>query len=136
MSDPATKTTLKKNQLKFIEEFALTGNVTISAIKAHVHRATVYDWKKNSPEFEAAFEDAEEQAADRIEDEMLRRAYHGVKEPVYQGGKKVGTITRYSDTLLIVLAKARRPSRFRENVAVTGGDGGPVEVIQRYEKTE
>ncbi len=43
----------------------------------------------------------------------MRRAVDGVDEPVYQGGKKVGSITRYSDTLLIFLLKANR-DKFRQ----------------------
>ena len=40
-----------------------------------------------------------------LETEAWRRAVKGTKKPVYQGGKKVGTITEYSNTLLMFLIK-------------------------------
>ena len=59
---------------------------------------------------------------------IRRRGLHGYEEPVFQGGKMVGKIRRYSDRLLEILAKAHRP-KFRENqrVEVSGPGGGPVE---------
>ncbi|MEM9670656.1 MAG: hypothetical protein AAF950_17200 [Pseudomonadota bacterium] len=41
-----------------------------------------------------------------LETEAWRRAVKGTKKPVYQGGKKVGAITEYSNTLLMFLIKA------------------------------
>ncbi len=52
--------------------------------------------------------------ADLLEDEAVRRAKDGVEEPVYQGGKLVGHVQKYSDTLLIFLLKGAKPEKFRE----------------------
>src|SRR5262249_4954507 len=46
--------------------------------------------------------------------EMRRRALVGWDEPVYQGGKLVGHIRKFSDTLLIFALKAERPEKYRE----------------------
>ena len=47
-----------------------------------------------------------------------RRAAEGTLKPVYQGGKLVGEIREFSDTLLIFLLKGKRPEVYRENVKV------------------
>ena len=65
---------------------------------------------------------------DAVEAEIRRRGVEGWDEPVFQGGKRVGVIRRYSDRMLEILAKAHRP-KFRENtrVEVSGPAGGPVQ---------
>ncbi len=44
----------------------------------------------------------------------------GVLRPVFQGGKHVGDIREYSDTLLQFLLKGERPEKFRERYEVSG----------------
>ncbi len=51
-----------------------------------------------------------------LEDEARRRAYDGWLEPVFHKGVKVGTVRKFSDTLLIVLLKAHKPEKYRENI--------------------
>jgi hypothetical protein len=55
-------------------------------------------------------------------------AYEGVERPVYEGGKKVGVVQEYSDTLLIFLSKEPGPTStaitWRQEV--TGADGVPL----------
>jgi len=77
------------------------------------------------PAFAAAWEDAEEVAADRLEDEARRRAVEGVAEPLVSGGKLVRDddgqpimVRRYSDNLLLALIKARRPPPRERSVHV------------------
>jgi hypothetical protein len=61
-------------------------------------------------------------------DEQIRRAMYeraivGVEEPVFQGGVQVGTIRRYSDRLLGMLAKAYLPEfKDRRDVVDNGAD--------------
>ena len=98
----------------FLEAFALTGNVSESAKAAGVGRSTVYDARESDKAFAAAWDEAEEDAADRLERVALERAVDGVAEPVYYKGQLAGAVRRYSDTLLIFLLKARRPEKFRE----------------------
>jgi hypothetical protein len=54
-----------------------------------------------------------------LEDEALRRAYHGVEEPVFYEGVQCGSVTRYSDKLLMFLLKARHPAKYRERQGVS-----------------
>jgi hypothetical protein len=65
--------TLKK-AYKFLEHFATTANVSISAAAAKIPRSTVYMLRKNSPEFAEAFDRAEDYAADELAAMVYERA--------------------------------------------------------------
>jgi hypothetical protein len=69
--------------------------------------------------FAAAFRDASIRATEVLEAEAWRRAKEGVAEPVFQGGKQVGVVQRYSDQLLMFMLRARAPEKYRDNVTVT-----------------
>jgi len=69
--------------------------------------------------FAAAFREADLKATEVLEREAWRRANEGFAEPVYQHGKLVGTVQRYSDNLLMFLLRARAPERYRDRVDVS-----------------
>jgi hypothetical protein len=51
-----------------------------------------------------------------VEDEAHRRAVEGYNpRPVYHKGEKVGEIREYSDSLLALLLKSRRPEVYARN---------------------
>jgi hypothetical protein len=103
-------------QQTFLATLAATGNVKASALAAGVHRDTAYALRASEPAFAAAWASALEDATDTLEAEARRRAVDGVGEPIFQGGKYLGEITKYSDTLLLALLKAHRPEKFRDKV--------------------
>jgi hypothetical protein len=90
---------------------------------AGIDRGTHYDWLKADPGYKAAFEAVQDQAAQSLEDEAVRRAYEGVERPVTVAGKRE-LVREYSDTLLIFLLKGLRPAKYREryDVAVEAGE--------------
>jgi hypothetical protein len=104
---------------RFLRAFARSGNITYAAKIAGVGRRTVYVWQEHEPGFAEAFAEAGHKATEALEREAWRRAKDGVAEPVYQHGKLVGTIQRYSDNLLMFLLKARAPERYRDRVDVS-----------------
>jgi hypothetical protein len=114
----------------FLAAVARTGNVTISAEIADVARSAHYQWLEADPVYVEAFEDAMEQAAQRLEAEARRRAEEGVEEPVFYKGKKCGVIRKYSDTLLIFLMKGAMPDKYKERTSteLTGAGGKPLTV--------
>jgi hypothetical protein len=52
-----------------------------------IDRGTHYDWLKDL-EYKAQFEAAQAEAADMLENEAIRRAYHGVEEQITVAGKR------------------------------------------------
>jgi hypothetical protein len=112
-------------QQRFIKALSKTGSVTNAAALAGTSRTRVYELRKIDPAFAAGWEDAEEVAADRLEDEARRRAVEGVPEPLVSAGKLVRDddgqpilVRRYSDNLLLALIKARRPPPRERSVRV------------------
>lgn len=95
---------------------------------AGVSRQTAYEHRQKFPEFAAAWAEADETITQQLEVEMLRRAHDGVEEPVFQGGKLVGTKRVYSDPLLMFALRAKRPNVYRDRTEVTGADGGPIRI--------
>lgn len=113
-------------QLKkaFLVAFAEHGNVSQACRTVGLAaRSTVYRWQEHDDDFAAAYREAELVANDAINTEIRRRGLEGWLEPVYQGGLQVGVIRKFSDTLLIFLAKGRMPEVYRERVEHSGPGG-------------
>lgn len=118
MSRTATRTPQKDWHSAFLGALSDGASITRAAEVAGVGRRTAFDHRQRDEAFALAWHDAAEAGADRLEDEARRRAAEGTVKPVYQGGKLVGEIREYSDTLLIFLLKGKRPEVFRDNVKV------------------
>lgn len=116
MTTARTVRTVEKGDWKaaFLTALATSGVVLTACKKARIGRTTAYKVRDEDEEFAAAWDAALDDAADEMEEEAHRRAVKGVLKPVYQGGKKVGSIREYSDTLLIFRLKAARPEKYRE----------------------
>jgi hypothetical protein len=122
-----------QHQQQFLQYLAETGNVSRSVKLVGTSAARVYALRNNDPAFRQAWEEAEEIAADRLEQEAWRRAVEGFEEPVVSAGKLVRDedgnavmIRRYSDVLLIRLLQAHRPQKFdRRLPAAAAHSGGP-----------
>ena len=126
----ATEKKLPRWWRAYFAALAKTGNRTQAAAAAKIDRSTPAKYLEDNPglkeKFAAATAEAIDAAADLLEQEARRRAEEGVLEPVYQGGKKVGTIRRYSDTLLIFLLNGARPEKYRHRHELTGKGGAPL----------
>ena len=103
-------------QRRFLEALSETGIVSTAATMAGTSRTRVYELRRTDPAFAAAWDEAEQIATDRLEQEARRRAVEGLLEPLVSGGKLVRDddgqpimVRRYSDRLLAELLKARRP---------------------------
>ena len=146
---------MNPKQKAFLAAYAVCGVLAEAARAAKVARRSHYDWMAD-PAYQAAFNDAEEEAIERLEFEARSRAETGVAEPViYQGqlqfeplrSKTTGQIRRdkkgnpllsktplvvykKSDVLLMFVLKSKRPERYRDNATVeyAGPGGGPLSV--------
>lgn len=136
-----TDRTVLRARETFIAQLAQGASITMAAERAGVGRTTAYEWKAADEAFAALWEEALEAGIDRLEDEARRRAVHGVEKPVVAMGKiarnddgTVLMIREYSDTLLALMLKAKKPDQYRERVdanlkhsggltvSITGGD--------------
>jgi hypothetical protein len=110
----------KARQQRFLELVAAAYSVTHAAAAIGVHRRTMYRIRDRDEEFAAAWDDAWEAGADVVSDEIRRRAIEGWVEPVVSAGKVVTEVRRFSDKLLELEAKRRRPE-YRESFNVDVG---------------
>ena len=122
---------------RFLECLAEYPSIMNAAQRASVDRHAMYREKARDPEFAIAWEEARRQGIAVLENVAVRRAVVGHPEPVvYQGKIQVDengepvTVLRPSDTLLIFLMKAGDRKKYQDtsSVALTGEDGGPLEV--------
>lgn len=118
--------TKRQQQKNFLAELEKCGNITAACKLAKIDRKAVYRWKPD-PAFLVEYKEALSMGIDAIEDEATRRAFEGVKKPVFQQGKRVGYVQEFSDTLMIFLLKGRRPEIFKDRHELTGKDGGPIQ---------
>ena len=105
-------------QQTFLDALADSGHVSDSALIAGVDRSTAYKYYRTDPDFAALWEQAIKASNVVLEDEARRRAVTGVDEPVFQQARQVGSVRKYSDTLLIFLMKGNMPEKYRENISL------------------
>ena len=123
----------------FIAAFRDTVSVTASCKAAKVLRETVMRWRKDDAFFRGLWEEIQEEAAQTLEDEAIRRAHAGVKRPLFYRGKPMYTgrgknrrpihEVEYSDQLLITMLKRFRPDLYRENQNVV--HSGSINLVER-----
>jgi hypothetical protein len=138
-ADPKVRHPKKRaSQAKFLAAMVQTGgNISNAAIAAGIDRDMHYTWLRTDPGYKERFANAWEQAMDTLESEAARRAFEGVAEPVFHGGKRAldvavdekgqvkrdaagrpigvpATIRRYSDTLLIFFLNGNRSNKYRQ----------------------
>lgn len=99
---------------RFLAVLAETCNVSEAARSAGISRTAAYDWREDDEAFAAAWEQAEQEAADKLEREAWRRAVEGTDKPVVFQGVITDTYKEYSDRMLEILLKAHRPDKFIE----------------------
>lgn len=99
----------------FISAYRHTGNITLSAKVAGVGRKEALVERDSNDKFANAFYLAKEEAGERMEGAAWERAFEGIEQPVYQGGKMVGTRKIFSDILAIFMLKAHNPVKYRDN---------------------
>lgn len=123
--EPSTR----RKMVAFAAAYAKIGTLTHAAEKSGVSYSSHKQWYARFPDvYPHLIEIAEECAADALEKAARQRASDGIDRPVFQGGRAVGKLREYSDSLLIFLLKGARPNRYRDNVSVTGAGGGPLRV--------
>jgi hypothetical protein len=133
---------LSTKQRAFLAAFETCGIVARAATASNVNSRTHRRWVEKDADYAEAFAEASETAADWLEAEAHRRAAEGLVR--YRFNSKTGEPLRhpetneayyeleYSDRLLEMLLRARRPEKFRDRVSqeLTGKNGGPIETVE------
>lgn len=95
----------------FLKVLAEQCNVSEAARAAGIGRRTAYDWREADPEFTAAWDEAEQEAVDKLEKTAWERA----------------TGTDKSDRMLEILLKAHRPEKFVDRIKAEHTGSVPVQ---------
>lgn len=113
---------------RYLTLYAVVGLMNTTCNILCINKETVYLWKKADKEFAKKLREIDERLLDSLEDEAYRRGVMGVQKPVFQNGKKVGHVQEYSDSLLILLLKAKAPHKYKERFEgqMIGADGKPL----------
>lgn len=115
----------------FLDAYANCGRRTPACRAADIAYRTFTRWLTSDEEFAAAFAEAQIAFTENvIETAMIERAVNGVPKGVYHKGAMVGTELQYSDTLLLALAKANAPDKYKDRSAseLSGPNGTPLEI--------
>ncbi|HEY0076690.1 MAG TPA: hypothetical protein VGB77_21585 [Abditibacteriaceae bacterium] len=130
---------------KFLQLLADGVSITRAAEGVDVHRVTAYHARENDVDFAAAWDAAIDAGADRLEDEALRRAIEGEKQYKFtRSGDPVEHPEtgepyferKYSDGLLVLLLKSRRPEKYRDNVKQETEHIGAISIKVEYADVE
>lgn len=78
----------------------------------------MYIWRNKHPEFAAQWDAALEESYDRLEHEARRRAQFGSLKPVFYKGNVVGFEQEYSDQLMALMLKAKRPDEYGDKLTI------------------
>ena len=106
----------------FLESFRKRGIILAACRETGVTRDTVRFWRTNDPKFEAAYLEAEIESTEVMEQEALRRGVDGLTRKKFDKGEPLidpetgrqYVEREYSDSLLMFMLKARKPSTYRE----------------------
>lgn len=113
---------LGRTKHAFLECYSQWANISFACEVAGIARSLVYYWQEHDPEFLIAFKQAGDKATERLEKEAWRRATEGTpyERTSYWHGEPVGTDRKieFSDNLMMLLLRARRPDLYREKVDV------------------
>lgn len=111
-----------EQQQRFLDSLAEGWSPTKAAEAAKAPRTTFRDLRDRDPTFRARWDAAHEAGTDHLEDAAVTRGIVGWLEPVYQQGRKVGEVRKFSDTMLAMQLNGRRPDKYRQNVKVDAPD--------------
>lgn len=110
----------EEKKLEFLDLLHTNANISVSARSVGIAPSTVNAHRLRHPEFDAACNEALQEAVDYMESEVIRRGFQGVKKKIYYQGKEVGEETQYSDTLALRTLEALSPDKWasKSNVNV------------------
>lgn len=106
-------------KLLYLKALPRVFTITAALKAAGASMGQLYRWRETDVEFSISERQSRDAIADTLEAEAVRRAYKGVRKPVYQGGLLAGYVQEYSDALLMFMLKGLRPEKYRDRADVT-----------------
>lgn len=130
----------------FLRLLAVCGNVSRSAQGAGMtdaDRINLYRIRRQDAEFAEAWDEAAAMGVMSLEDEMRRRAFEGVEEPViYKGQVAVDkdgnplVVRKFSDNLLMFALKGAKPDKYRDKPAVLSANASAASTANASAEVE
>lgn len=120
---------VEPRKMAFLLALSQLGNRQRAAKASDISAITVHIWRRDDDCFRKAYEKAMVMAAELMESELVRRACEGVLKPVFQGGRLVGSVREYSDTLLIFGLKGAMPDKYADRQKVE--HSGQLDIVER-----
>lgn len=111
----------EENWERFLVLFRQTQNVAASAEACDFSRQSAYDRRERDPEFRRRWDQAYESATDDLEHSTFEKARDGWNEPVFYKGDEVGTVRKFSPTLMMTMLERRRRERYGNKIETTLG---------------
>jgi hypothetical protein len=106
------RTGLTPEQVEWLYSYIFAGSLRRAEKESGINRRRHHEWIRNQL-YRECFEAAQRHTAIAVEEEIRRRAIDGVVEPVFGKDGRVGWRRRYSDALLIKLAEASNPEKWK-----------------------
>jgi hypothetical protein len=100
-----------------LDHLAVTCNIEASCRKLGMSSAGLRTYRRLHPEFRPEFDAAIAEGYERLELKKLERGIYGTERPVFQGGRKVGTIVEYPDKVTLQLLRLHHDRVARARIA-------------------
>jgi len=133
-SRAAEAKTTAARKARFVTAYAKYATVEHAAKAARVPRRTHYNWLKADAEYAEHFEDARDDAMDRVEQSLYERGVTGIIKQVFgklpggptTGNGVIGFERVFDTTAAALILHGGRPEKYRARVEHTGKDGAPL----------
>src|SRR5262245_22304189 len=121
----------------FLVAYARTGRITAASRLSRMQWRSHYNWLRDDPDYERAFEEAKRMAADFAEDDVLKRAFEGEYKPIIYQGKIRGRYKEKSDMLAMFALKGLMPQKYREGaITIVNAPKSFTFALERDDKAE
>lgn|GEM_PF-2033793 len=112
LSGPPKRRTPARLRVAFLRQLERWGTVSQAAAAVDIDRRTIQRWRRVHPKFNARCEEALARRGEILEDDGVMRARRAVHKPFFYGGRKVGEVEQYNDSLLVrLIAQFERTRR-------------------------
>ena len=129
-NEPSRRNAPSPKQVElFLRSLSITGRVKESATAAGLRYSTVYRLRATDEDFADDWDESLYEYQDRLEAEIERRAVEGYDEPVFHQGEVCGYKRRFSDQLLLAIAKRHIPEYREPTNKIEVGSGGVIAMV-------